>query len=588
MAIKRMSQSFRRSTTATIVSLMLIGGPGAAAEQPRHGVAQQADFAATCTTGAMSALVSGLPTRVTIKWVPNGVSLPGGVKYTPASAKAAAFCQVTGSYVTNRKTGKTSNFVAAFPENWNHKYLQVGCAGQCGVLVMGASGALAASLTQGYPRQVIEKGYAAFADDLGHEQPIGSASVRRDWRKSPDGSDDQDAVDDFNYRSDLVLADMGQAFTRAFYGRLAGHRTNLERAYFCGCSQGGREALVAATRFPEKFDGIIVGSPAADLPGIMAFMGAREVLAREAGLTKLTTGQIVMLNKRILDSCDGLDGVTDGLIQNPAVCGFHPLRDLPICAEGRSADDCVTKEQANAISVFLTAATNRQGEVLQPGYAVGKLTYASVAQPPAGEEGADTPSATESAGGSGPIDAVHAVLDEDAYRRGSDVGRAGVVTVEDFSRLRKSKTKIFWYHNLTDESLSPYLSINMYRRLAKIYGGYANLRKQIRLFLIPGTPHCDIDSEEPGNFDAIGAIEAWVERGVFPDAVVARRNDLAAGKTVDWSQRPLRTMPLCAFPEMASYRGRGDLEEAENWECRASDTRMLQVGVAGRLAGAIQ
>lgn len=179
-------------------------------------------------------------------------------------------------------------------------------------------------------------------------------------------------------------------------------------------------------------------------------------------------------------------------------------------------------------------------------------------------------------------------MDEEAYRKAFEESRSGIVTLDDFSKLFESETKIFWYHNLSDEALSPYISINMYKELAQRRGGYAKLGKQVRFFAVPGTFHCDIESEQPGNFDAIGALEAWVERDIAPNAIMARKNDPAAGKTVDWSTKPLRTIPICAFPGMARYKGSGDVNDAANWECIAGDMRMLAVGTSGLQAGAIR
>src|SRR5262249_36100894 len=287
-----------------------------------------------------------------------------GVKLTPAKGKVQAYCQVTGSYVTNPKTGKTANFLATFPEKWNGKYLQLGCSGSCGYLLMNDPATPPITITtQGYPGQLFEKGYAIFGNDLGHlaDSP---ASQSSEWMKSPDGALNEDALIDYFYRADRVMVDVGKAFTRAFYARQAGSKPEIGKSYFMGCSQGGREALVAATRFPEQFDGIIAGSPVSGLSGTIWSGTARGLLAQQPGLSKLTVGQVAMLKDRIVAKCDAVDGVTDGLIQNPAACDFHPTRDVPICGEGQVSDSCLTKAQAEIISTLFSGLSDEAGHLL--------------------------------------------------------------------------------------------------------------------------------------------------------------------------------------------------------------------------------
>ena len=156
----------------------------------------------------------------------------------------------------------------------------------------------------------------------------------------------------------------------------------------------------------------------------------------------------------------------------------------------------------------------------------------------------------------------------------------------------QGNSKLLWCHNLSDEALTPYMSINSYKRLAQLHGGYARLQAKVRFFGVPGSGHCGMGGPGPSNFDATGALEDWFERGVAPNAIPARLldpafNNLIMGK-VDWSRPALRTMPLCAFPQMAAYKGSGDVKDAANWECRTADTRMLRVGATGHEGGVIR
>lgn len=561
----------------------------------------KSDLSATCTPAAMTAATTPLGMGITIKQVPNGPQLPGGTRLVPASGKIPAYCQVTGSYVTNPKTGKTANFLATFPERWNGKYLQLGCSGTCGFLLMNDPASPPITVTaQGYPGQLIEKGYATFGNDLGHiaASPM---VMSGDWMKTAAGTLDVDVVEDYLFRADLVMADMGKAFTQAVYSHQTGAPAKISRSYFSGCSQGGREALIAATRFPEKFDGIIAGSPVINQSAILWHGMARGLFAQQSPAAKLTSGQIDMLKAHVVRQCDALDGVEDGLIQNPAACQIDPGRDFPVCRPGQSGDTCISKPQADALSVYFSAATDETGKIIQPGWPIGDQSYGFVGPVPSGMAvDADmrfmigkafdgTPLATVHAGGQGQVSALHSVLNRPAYEKYLEVLRRGTIMPEDFAKLMSGKTKVLWYHNLSDEALTPYMSINTYKRLAQLHGGYAKLQSQVRFFGIPDTGHCGMGGSGPGNFDAASALEDWVEKGRAPNGIYARQldpafNNLIMGK-VDWSKPPLRSMPLCAFPQMAAYKGAGDKKDAANWECRAGDTRMLQTGVTGRQAG---
>ncbi|MCX7864362.1 MAG: tannase/feruloyl esterase family alpha/beta hydrolase [Novosphingobium sp.] len=559
-----------------------------------------ADFAANCTVEGVSRLIAGIGHGITIKQVPNGPQLPGGVRFVKARGALPAFCQVTGSYVTNPETGKTAHFLATLPERWNGKFLQLGCSGGCGFLLMNDPAAPPITITaQGYPGQLIEKGYATFGNDLGRIAPNPMAPL--EWTLRADGTPDPDAVEDYLYRADMVMADMGKAFTRAFYSGLKGKPAQISWSYFSGCSQGGREALVAATRFPDKFDGIIAGSPVSSQPGVILHGLGLALRAQRGDLTRLTPGQVKFINDRVNAQCDGLDGVVDGLIQNPAACNIHPVRDLPLCQPGHSGDDCLTASQREAVSAWLSGMTDQAGNLLQPGFSISEAGYGGIAPMPAAApvdghvrasigKGFDGMTlATVRDGGPGEIDAYRVIVNRKVFDSYMALVRKGTVMAEDFGALMRSKTKLLWYHNLSDEALTPYMSINLYKQLAELHGGYGRVQERARLFAIPNSGHCGMSGSGPSNFDAIGALETWVEQGKAPDAIPARLLDPASdnlimGK-VDWSKPPIRSMPLCPFPQMARYKGSGDVKLAANWECRATDTRMLGVGESGRQAG---
>lgn len=574
----------------------------AASETPVPGQNPSA-YAARCGVDAIAPLLAGIGTKVNLHPIPNSFPVPGGAKYTAPKGRLPGYCQVTGSYVTNPATGKTANFIATLPDNWNGKYLQLGCSGSCGVLIMNNPALPQITITaQGYPGQLIEKGYATLGNDLGHVSRLGGPPISSDWLVGPDGGLNSEALEDYLWRADFVMADMGKAFVQAFYGRGNRAAAPVSRSYFLGCSQGGREAMVAAARFPGKFDGIIAGSPAIDLPGLLFQPAGRAAIGLRPGQTPISPTQMRLFQSRVMEQCDGLDGVKDNLIQNPAACPIRAQRDIPMCKQGESGDSCFTPAQAEFLSSFVTAATDGSGRVIFPGYSVSEvsLDFRGAANPgEAPDRGIRlyAPSAfapgqqlvSFGSGGPGAIDAFRVLADASAYGTIRSVVRKGTVEAQDLLPLARGRTKLLWYHNLSDEALTPYMSFNLYAGLARRSGGYARLQRNVRLFSLPGTGHCGMSGIGPTNFDAIGTLEAWVEQGKAPDAIHARQldpkyNNVLAGK-VDWSVPPLRSMPLCPFPQMARYKGNGDVKDAANWECSKSDTRMLTVGEAGRLAG---
>ena len=554
---------------------------------------------------------------VTVKQVEENPQFPKGVRFVAARGPVPAYCQVQGSFVTNPKTGKTANFLATLPANWNGKYLQLGCSGHCGnFAVSDPSTSFVTITTQGYPNQIMVKGYAAFATDEGHVGFAGGS-----WAVKGPGKVDEDAITDFYYRADKVLAHMGKAFTTAFYAKLSGTPQKIAHAYFNGCSGGGRDALVAASYFPEEFDGIIAGSPY-DLMGRGVSAVGTSVATLRSPDARISDAQLALVDKIVKAQCDALDGVKDGLIQNPAACNFKAERDLPKCSEGKAGDECFTKAQIETASTVLSAVTDEHGALVEPGYTVSELQNAfAPPKPPADPTAADPwpdngsqdgglyvlgnadlkvfahkndPAFSSRsifsyrAGGPGPVTDFHAVVPQSEVATVMAEGRPGTGHYpENAANLIKLNRKLLIWHNFSDEKLTPYDSINYYKKLAKLHGGYSKLQANVRLFLIPGSGHCSMSGIGPNNFDALTAMENWVEKHQAPDALPAR---LFSTKSpmVDWSKKPLRSMPLCKFPEMARYSGKGDVNDAANWSCPAGDKSLLKVGESGRQAGVIE
>lgn len=581
---------------------------------------QQKDLASVCNAAAVQEIASSLPGKVTISKIANqpGPFFEGGTKYQPASGEMPAYCQVTGSYVSNPGTGKTSNFLATFPEKWNGKYLQFGCASHCGsFMVSDPATPLITISSQGTPGQIIQKGYAAFATDEGHVET--SVWTSGAWAIKGPGQVDEEAITDLFWRSAKSLTQIGKAFTRAFYAHETGAPATISRSYFSGCSGGGRDAMVAASYYPEEFDGIIAGSPY-NLVGRSFHAAATSLAAYRSPGAALSPELHSLFDRTVKAQCDALDGVKDGLIQNPAACNFLPERDLPKCEGEKTGGQCFTKAQIDTVRVVMSAITDEHGNILQPGYSVSELIegYAPASPPDRTtpdlwpDNRASNPWSlanatikvfghkndptfrTESVisfreGGPGPAGGFHAVVPRAEFDRVIEAGRAGIGHFpENADKLIRQGRKLMIWHNLSDQSLTPYMSVNYYKTLARRHGGYGKLQKNVRLFALPGTSHCSGsggDPVGPGNFDALSAMEAWVERGTPPDNLNATLYQHSTTYNVDFSKPLGRTMPLCKFPEMAKYKGTGDVKSGANWYCPSGDKSMLTVGESGRRAG---
>jgi feruloyl esterase len=194
------------------------------------------------------------------------------------------------------------------------------------------------------------------------------------------------------------------------------------------------------------------------------------------------------------------------------------------------------------------------------------------------------------AGGPGPVTGYRVIVSRAEVARANAALRMGIGdNPQNAAKLIKLNHKMLIWVNLSDHLLTPYMSINYYKRLAATYGGYSRLQKNIRLFGLPGTAHCSGGGigEGPGSFDALSAIEDWVESGKEPDSLPATLY-AATQFGIDFHKPMGRTMPLCKFPEMARYGGKGDLRDGANWSCPAHDKSMLKVGESGRQAGVIE
>jgi len=444
-------------------------------------------------------------------------------------------------------------FQLRMPEQWNGRFLFQGGGGLDGTLspaVGGLSGPAAGT--------ALSRGYAVVSTDGGHQA------------KSPmDGSfgADPEARADYQYRSTDLVAGVAKKIVTQFYRRGPDH------SYFMGCSNGGREGMVAAERFPADFDGVVAGDPAFNLTRAaiaeawftvkLAEIAPKDpngvpVLSRAFSETDLN-----LLSGAVLKACDALDGLSDGLIDNPDACRFDPA--VLVC-KGEKSDSCLSNAQVDALRTMFGGPKNSKGDALYSDWPY--------------DGGLGAPGWRQWILGSGQMPSINLLIypvfvnnvalepgeaklsnpfsfnfDIDPVRM-EKTERQISANSTNMAAFRKHGGKIIFYTGMSDPVFSANDLIRYYRRLMNDNGGMKQGREFARLFRVAGMNHCG-GGPALDKFDALTAIQDWVEKGTAPDQMIATGASF-----------PGRSRPLCAYPETPHYKGGGNTDDAANFVCR--------------------
>ena len=448
-------------------------------------------------------------------------------------------------------------------DNWNGKLAGVGNGGWAGTVAYDAP-PLSASL----PEQA-RRGYAVASTNTGHGDNLGSLQTRMfAGGDAQFGYGHPERVVDFGVRAVHEMTVAAKVVTQAFYGRAPQH------AYWIGCSTGGRQGLIEAQQFPEDYDGIVAGAPASYWVPLMTagLVGTVTVLGDSARY--LLDPARRLLHNAVMKACDRLDGVEDGLLEDPRRCRFDPTT-LQCAAGSVAAMNCLTAAQVAVVKELYAGlrdpATGRQ---ITPGFAPGsELLWEGFATP-----GRPFPIASEfyrwlvfgdSAWDWRTFDLANARDHKawiDADRKYTPIISA---VNPDLGAFRARGGKLIQYHGWADQSITPEFSLAYYESVLSHAssngrnraGALTDVQQFYRLFMAPGVGHCGIGGDGPNVFDMEQALETWAERGVAPDSVIATRR--GRGGT------PERKRPLCPYPKTAVYKGDGDINDAANFACRA-------------------
>ena len=410
---------------------------------------------------------------------------------------------------------------------WNGKFEQVGNGGWAGTIQYAP---LAAAL---------RRGYAAASTDTGHVG--GSASFALGH---------PDKLIDFGYRAVHETAVQGKATIAAFYG-------NAPRlSYFNGCSNGGRQGFQEAQRFPQDFDGIIAGAPAYTWTD----MSLKLVSVAQATLndpaSMIPPSKYPVLHQAVLDACDALDGVKDGLVNDPTRCHFDP--NVTEC-KGADGPGCLTRAQVEAAKRIYGALKDpKTGKEISPGLEPGsELLWAGQAAGPRPFGVSD--------------DLFKYVVFQDPnwdfrtldlakhveLARKIDGGTLSA-TSPNLKEFVGRGGKFLIYHGWADQIVTSRTSVDYYKDVVRALGK-SRADTSVRLFMVPGMAHCG-GGEGPNTFDMLAALEQWRENGTAPAQIMA--SHMTDGK-VD------RTRPLCPYPQIAQFKGSGSTDQAENFVCNA-------------------
>ncbi len=475
------------------------------------------------------------------QWFPAGAALPGGRAGGPAPAATnlPAYCRLDG--VVDRRSGVPAGttygigFALALPEAWNGRFLMQGGGGLNGS-VANPVGTSAAG-----DRSALARGFAVVSTDTGHS---GSGAFDGTFQQ------DQQASLDFGYVAIGRVAELAKRIIARQYGRGA------DKAYFAGCSTGGREAMLMTQRYPLLFDGVIAGAPAmrTSYSGIgdrWVAVTLNEVAPKNAEGQPITRNALSEAQKQgvldgIVAACDANDGLADRMIFNVSACRFDPK--ALVCA-GSAGDRCLSAPQAAALEKAFAGPKDAMGRQVYPGFAwdtglastqgiAGLLHGGQVIGAAAGSVGMD-------------VDA--------AVRRVQDDPSEALSTTARWTALNTFSGrggKLLFWHGVSDPWFSALDTVDYYTRMGQANGGADRVRDWSRLFLVPGAGHCG-GGPSLDRFDALDAMVRWVEQGVPPESLTATGTAF-----------PGRSRPLCAYPLHAHYKGQGNAEDANSFECR--------------------
>ena len=469
--------------------------------------------------------------------------IPSG--YGSTSSRIAAnihqYCEVAGYVAPQNKF----LLKLPLPSDWNQDFFFNACGGYCGYLD-GRKCNLA-----------LARGYASATGNGGHDSALGFDGV---WAANA-----PELQDDFGWRSNHVVTLIAKAITTHYYGK------PIKHSYMAGNSKGGQAVLLEAQRFPADFDGMMPSAPVYEYTARNTIAAAwfAQAVSDGHGGSVLNAAAAEAVHKSVLQYCGTQAGVEEGLVTDPPSCKWQP--EMIACLSGNSGPDCLSAKQVAAVRRLMTPATNSKGEILYaypyiPGTETqwegwnyfGYFSPPTVGGYPPRFANLDLPwqylryfvdEKMREKGDTLSFDFNHDPATLDRARRIYDS------TSVDLRAFKARGGKMLMWHGWADGAIMATSSIGYYEGVVKFMGGRKQAEDFFRLFLVPGVHH---GGGGPGftDFDALTALEDWVEKGQAPEKLIACRSN---NGTVE------RCRPVFAYPLLAHYSGKGDPKQADSF-----------------------
>lgn len=530
----------RRSTLLSVMLGLLVAAHGSAALH-----------AASCTSLQHLNLPETTITHATLE-TSGSVLMPSDT--TPLKG-LPVFCRVQG--ILRPSSDSNIHFEVWLPvaNNWNGNFLGAGNGGFAGFIGMGGHGGyeeLAANL---------KRGYVTAASDSGHSGLPTDASWA--WHHPQ-------KVIDFGWRALHLTTVRAKQIIRAYYGKPAKY------AYFDSCSDGGREALMEAQRFPSDYNGILAGAPAAYWTHMLAG-GLGEVHAMmdnpEAYIPEL---KLPAIQRASLAACDAQDGVKDGILSDPQSCHFNP--DVLLC-KGEDSLDCLTAPQLATLKLMYKGGVDKNGKLITPGFLPGdEIGWGAwdIGPDPGASYGAQYLNnyfrymVTQNPKWNPLTADVDAMLREARQTTGRELN----ATNPNLSKFAALGGKLILYHGWNDPAISPWNTIHYFRTVEHTMGT-AKTASFVRLYMVPGMEHCaggpgatdfgqmGIPTLPGAKHNIFNALVDWVQKDQAPRELITAK----FGKAADGKQKVVMTRPLCPYPQIIKYNGSGDTNKASSFAC---------------------
>ncbi|QYK01139.1 tannase/feruloyl esterase family alpha/beta hydrolase [Shewanella psychrotolerans] len=492
-----------------------------------------------------------------------------------------AHCVVTGAM--NERVSLIDNqtykigFEMRLPVDWNGRFYYQANGGFDGVVKQAIGQFLS---VEDESQSALNKGFAVISSDAGHPSPAPTFGL------------DPQARLDYGYNAVATLTPMAKSLIEKAYGKQPDH------SYFAGCSNGGRHTMVASARFADMYDGFLVGNPGFNLPksAISQIYGIQQYATLvdvdpENVLGSLQSGftqqEYALVSEKVLQQCDALDGASDGMVNDLAGCqeAFDLYRDVPSCVTERDGT-CLTNAQKDVLNNIMSGPHNSiTNEAIYSNFPYdagmgtsdyygweffmammfdsGSVSYV-FSTPPTPFDGSTDMGKLEYINSFNIDTDVGRIYAIDENFTESSVDFMTPPNATDLSTLRDRGAKMMVVHGSSDSVFSPADTINWYEGLQDANG--RNADEFARLYLVPGMNHCG-NGPSTDRFEMLDKLVDWVEQGMQPQSIEASVRPDNAELPSNWS--PTRTRPLCPYPQVATYNGTGNIEDAASFSCVA-------------------